>query len=159
MADFSFYMRPPCLLAETLDIEGEPKTEAGERTLFLPQPVVDLLTSHQTRQQAERLKAGPAWQHHDLVFCTKEGKQYWPETIRHRFYVLLKKAGLPRMHFHDLRHNAATFLASMGVNPKVIQEILGHSGLEMTMNVYTHTLPSMQKEAAEKMKNLFENPS
>ncbi len=85
-------------------------------------------------------------------------EQCWPTNVRNRFYTLLKRAGLPRMHFHDLRHNAATFLASMGVNPKVIQEILGHSGLEMTMNVYTHTLPSMQKEAAEKMKNLFEKP-
>ncbi len=63
------------------------------------------------------------------------------------------------MHFHDLRHSAASLLASMGVSPKVIQEMLGHSGIEMTMNVYTHTLPSMQKEAAEKMKNLFEKPS
>jgi integrase len=139
--------------------QGDPKTEAGERTLLIPQPVIDILKSHRMRQHAERLKAGSAWQQHDLVFCTNGGKQYWPQTIRHRFYVLLKQAGLPRMHFHDLRHNAATLLASMGVNPKVVQEILGHSGIEMTMNVYTHTLPSMQKEAAEKMKNLFEKPS
>jgi integrase len=138
---------------------GDPKTEAGERTLLMPQPVIDILKSHRTRQHAERLKAGSAWQQNDLVFCTHEGKHYWPQTIRSRFYMLLKKAELPRMHFHDLRHNAATLLASMGVNPKVVQEMLGHSGIEMTMNVYTHTLPSMQKEAAEKMKNLFEKPS
>jgi integrase len=138
---------------------GDPKTEAGERTLLLPQPVLEILTTHRTRQLAERLKAGTAWQHHDLVFCTNEGKQYWPNTVRRRFYRLVEKAGLPRMHFHDLRHHAATLLANMGVNPKVVQEILGHSDIEMTMNIYTHTLPSMQQEAAEKMKNLFERPS
>jgi integrase len=140
-------------------VPGDPKTEASERTLFLPQPVIDILRAHRARQHAERLKAGSAWLQQDLVFCTNEGKLYLPETVRNRFYAFLKKAEVPRIHFHDLRHSAASLLASMGVSPKVIQEMLGHSGVEMTMNIYTHTLPSMQKEAAEKMKNLFEKPS
>ncbi len=140
-------------------VDGEPKTEMSERILLLPQPVIDLLKSHRTQQNAERLKAGPAWQNRDFVFCTEDGKHFWPLSIRRRFYRLLKKAQLPRMRIHDLRHNAASLLASAGVSPKVVQEMLGHSGIEMTMNVYTHTLPSMQKEAVEKMKNLFENPS
>jgi integrase len=102
---------------------------------------------------------GPAWQQHDLVFCTQQGGQLWPDTVRRRFYRLLKHLGLPQIHIHDLRHSASTLLRSMGVDLKVIQGILGHSTLDMTANVYSHVLPSMQKEAVEKMKTLFEKPS
>jgi integrase len=63
------------------------------------------------------------------------------------------------MHIHDLRHSAATLLRKMGVDLKVIQEILGHSTLDMTANVYSHVLPSMQQEAVEKMRHLFDKPS
>jgi integrase len=66
------------------------------------------------------------------------------------FDQLLKNAGLTHMRFHDLRHSAATLLLSMGVNPKVVQEILGHSTISMTMDVYSHVLPSMQQEAMGK---------
>ena len=59
--------------------------------------------------------------------------------------------GLPHMRFHDLRHSAATLLLSMGVPMKVVQELLGHSNISITMDTYSHVLPSMQKEAIEKM--------
>ncbi|MBO0792709.1 MAG: site-specific integrase, partial [Ktedonobacteraceae bacterium] len=139
--------------------EGDPKTEAGERTILLPQPVCDILRAHKLRQNAERLKAGASWQQQDLVFCTLQGKRIWPANMLQRFYRLLKKAGLPEMHIHDLRHNAVTLLISMGVNPKVVQEIVGHREIAMTMEVYAKVLPSMQQEAIEKMKTLFEKPS
>jgi integrase len=136
-------------------IEGEvPKTEAGVRTLLLPQPVCDILKVHHVRQREARLKAGSTWQERNLVFCNKRGDYLWEHNIRQRFYQLLQKAGLPRMHIHDLRHNAATLLASMGIHPKVVQEMLGHSEMDMTF-LYTHVFPSMQQEAAEKMKKLF----
>ncbi|MBO0783550.1 MAG: site-specific integrase, partial [Ktedonobacteraceae bacterium] len=140
-------------------VEGNPKTEAGERTILLPQPVSDILKAHRTRQHAQRLRAGSAWQNHDLVFCTHRGKRLWPQNMRTSFYRRLEKAGLPPMHIHDLRHNAVTLLISMGVNPKVVQEMVGHSQIAVTMEVYSHVLPSMQKEAAEKIENLFERPS
>jgi integrase len=136
-------------------IEGEaPKTEAGFRTLLLPQPVCDILKVHRVRQREARLKAGSTWQEHNLVLCNKRGGYLWEDAIRKKFYQLLQKAGLPRMHIHDLRHNAATLLASMGIHPKVVQEMLGHSEMDMTF-LYTHVFPSMQQEAAEKMKKLF----
>jgi integrase len=93
------------------------------------------------------------------VFCTELGKQLDAGNVRQRFYRLLKRAGLPYMHIHDLRHSAATLLRNMGVDLKVIQQILGHSTLDMTVNVYSHVLPSMQREAVEKMGHLFEKPS
>ncbi len=118
-----------------------------------------MLRAHRVRQGEARLKAGPAWQQHDLVFCTRQGAYLWPANVRQRFYRLLQRAGLPQMHIHDLRHSASTLLRKMGVDLKVIQEILGHSTLDMTANVYSHVLPSMQQEAVEKMQRLFDKPS
>jgi integrase len=140
-------------------VVGDPKTEAGERAIMLPQPVSEILVAYRTEQTRVRAKAGPAWQEHDLVFCTPQGKQLGPGDVRQRFYRLLKRAGLPRIHIHDLRHSAATLMRSMGVDLKVIQEILGHSTLDMTANIYSHVLPSMQKEAVERMNHLFQKPS
>ncbi len=140
-------------------VMGDPKTEASSRTIFLPRPVLDILATHLTKQKEMRMKAGPAWQPNDLVFCTRQGKQLWAANVLHSFYRLLNRAGLPKMHIHDLRHSASTLLRNMGVDLKVIQGILGHSTLDMTANVYSHVLLSMQKEAVKKMETLFENPS
>jgi integrase len=63
----------------------------------------------------------------------------------------LERAGLPRICFHDLRHTAATILLAQGVHPKVVQEMLGHSTITMTMDIYSHVTPTMQEEAAAKM--------
>ena len=62
---------------------------------------------------------------------------------------------MPRIRFHDLRHTAATLLLSQGVHPKIVQERLGHSQISLTLDTYSHVLPSMQKEAAEKLDALF----
>ncbi|MGB8343425.1 MAG: site-specific integrase [Ktedonobacteraceae bacterium] len=71
------------------------------------------------------------------------------------FDKLLNKAGLPHMRFHDLRHSAATILLSMNIHPKVVQELLGHSTISMTMDIYSHVLPSMHKEAMDKWDDAF----
>jgi integrase len=71
------------------------------------------------------------------------------------FARVLEDAGLPHLRFHDLRHSAATLLLGMGVHPKVVQEILGHSTIAMTLDIYSHVLPSLQKEAMEKWDGLF----
>ena len=71
------------------------------------------------------------------------------------YHSLLEKAGLHDMRFHDLRHSAATILLVMGVHPKVVQELLGHSTIAMTMDVYSHLLPSMHQDATNKMNDVF----
>ncbi len=70
---------------------------------------------------------------------------------------MLKDANLPDVRFHDLRHSAATILLGMGVHPKVVQEILGHSQISMTMDTYSHVLPGIQAEAMDKMGDLFQH--
>jgi integrase len=72
------------------------------------------------------------------------------------FRSLLEDAGLPQIRFHDLRHSAATIMLSMGVHPKVVQELLGHSSISMTLDTYSHMLPSMQQEAMDKLNGLFD---
>jgi integrase len=71
---------------------------------------------------------------------------------------LLKKGGLPAIRFHDLRHSAATILLSLGVHPKVVQELLGHNQISMTMDIYSHILPGMQREAIAKLNDALQEP-
>ena len=122
---------------------------------MLPTFVSDVLKQHHTRQVEGHLKVGTKWHEHDLVFCNIYGGYLDPAHVRQRFDKLLKDAGLPDVRFHDLRHSAATILLSMGVPAKVVQEILGHSQISMTMDIYSHVLPDMQQDAMAKMNNLF----
>jgi integrase len=90
-----------------------------------------------------------------LVFCDRPGSFFSSDEAHTSFGKLLKKIGLPHMRFHDLRHSAATILLVAGVHPKVVQERLGHSTIAMTLDVYSHVLPSMQQDAAGKIDDLF----
>ena len=136
-------------------VENEPKTSSGRRRIVLPQFVIDALKQHRLQQIERRLQVGEAWIDRDLVFCKDNGDFLALTTLHMRFKALLKEAGLPNTRFHDLRHSAATILLSMSVDMKVIQEILGHSSYLMTANIYSHVLPSMQKEAMDKMDDMF----
>ncbi len=137
-------------------IEAKPKTEKSRRSILLAPIVVALLKQHRTRQLEARLKAGSQWQERDLVFCTSLGTPLNPNKVVDRFKTLLKRAGLPEIRFHDLRHSAATILLSMEVHPKVVQELLGHNQISMTMDIYSHVLPTMQKDAVSKLNNALQ---
>ncbi len=94
------------------------------------------------------------------VFCdTKGGPIRKNNLIRRWFKPLLEKAGLPEIRFHDLRHTAATLLLTLGVHPKVVQERLGHSQISVTLDTYSHVLPSLQKQAASKLDAMFRSGS
>src|SRR5207237_6016144 len=136
-------------------IEAEPKTGKSRRSIALAPIVVELLKQHRLRQAEAKLQAAETWQERGLVFCTAVGTPLNPSKVVDRFKTLLKKAELPDIRFHDLRHSAATILLSMGVHPKVVQELLGHSTISMTMDTYSHVLPSMHEEAMGKMDDLF----
>ncbi len=138
-------------------VESEPKTARSRRHIILPAFVLESLKQHRVRQLEAKLKAGTFWEDRDLVFCTAQGSYLNPvSTVQDIFKAVLRKAGLPRMRFHDLRHSAATILLSMGVHPKVVQELLGHSQISMTMDTYSHVLPTMQKDAMERMNEAFQ---
>ena len=90
-----------------------------------------------------------------MIFPTSKGTPMDPSNLYHNFKRLLIEAGLPDIRFHDLRHTAATLMLQQGVHPKVVQERLGHSDISMTLNTYSHVLPVMQDEAAEKLDELL----
>ena len=115
---------------------------------MLPVFVLEILQHHKKQQEAQRLVSGVAWQERGLVFATTEGNYIALTTLRRAFNGILARAGLPHMRFHDLRHSAATIMLSSGTNPKVVQEILGHSQVSITLDVYSHVLrPLLQVHA------------
>jgi integrase len=136
-------------------VESEPKTEAGKRQIVLPQMTVEALKLQRAHQLEARLKAGKTRQERGLVFANRNGGYFSRAMLYANFKKLLKEAGQPEMHFHDLRHSAATILLSMGVPANVVQEILGHANFGTTMNIYGHVLPSMQRDAIAELDGFF----
>jgi integrase len=99
----------------------------------------------------ERLSAGAEWQDTGFVFTTKRGKPIDLCNAGRYRRRLLEKAGLRPCRFHDLRHTAATLLLAQGVHGRTVMELLGHSAIGVTLNLYSHVLPRLKDEAAEKM--------
>jgi len=129
----------------------EPKTTRSRRAVVLPTTVTTALQQHRARQVAERLAAGSEWIDADLVFCTPMGRPLDASNVTHAFQKHLARAGLPRQRFHDLRHACASLLLAQGVSPRVVMEILGHSQVALTLDTYSHVLPSLTAEAAARM--------
>jgi integrase len=136
---------------EHVYVEAEPKTQKSRRSVLVAPFALEALKEHRIRQLETKLKAGSNWQEHDYVFCTLHGTHLNPNHIVDEFKKLLKQADLPNIRFHDLRHSAATLLLSLGVHPKVVQELLGHTQIGITMDVYSHVLPGMQQDAMGKL--------
>jgi integrase len=104
----------------------------------------------------ERLLLGLGWDDHGLVFTNTVGKPLHPSNFLQRsFYPLLARAGLPRIRFHDLRHSAATLLLGLGIHPKIVSEMLGHSQIGITLDLYSHVTATMQQEAVRAFDGLF----
>ncbi len=134
---------------------GEPKTEAGRRTIELPAHAVTALREHRASQLEERLMWGPEWEDNDLVFCSHRGRPLSHQGALRALKVLLKKAELPDITFHALRHTGATLLLSQGEHIKVVAERLGHADELVTIRTYAHVLPHMRTAAADKLEKLL----
>lgn len=134
---------------------NEPKTAKGRRTIDLPQSCVAVLKDHKRQQTEERLLVGPDWVGDDLLFCTHQGKPLGHRNVVRAFKAILIRAELPDIAFHALRHTAATLLLLQGTHPKIVQERLGHSTIAMTLDIYSHSIPSMGRAAADQLDALF----
>jgi integrase len=139
----------------SVPIDKPPKTASSVRRVDLPPETMTMLRSAKGLQAEQKLMLGGAYQNNDLVCCHVDGQPFRPDHVSYHFRLILKRANLPHVRFHDLRHSHATWLLKSGVHPKVVQERLGHGTISITLDTYSHVLPSMQEEAARKIGNLL----
>ncbi|MBI4853561.1 MAG: site-specific integrase [Acidobacteria bacterium] len=146
-------------------ILGEVKTKKSARTLPLPDSLVSLLKSHRAKQLEEKLAIGSKWKESNLVFTTSIGTPIEPRNLKRSFDKILEDANkkldechkLPHQRIHDLRHTCATLLLAQGVPPRTIMEILGHSVISTTLDVYAHVLPEMNRDAINTLEFILGN--
>jgi integrase len=131
---------------------GETKTRRGRRQINLTPRTVNAFKAHRKRQLEEKMKLAGLYKDHGLIFASRVGTPVNPENlVKRSFKPLLEKADLPEIRFHDLRHTCATLLLGRGVHPKLVQELLGHATIAMTLDTYSHYLPSMGDQTAGAM--------
>ena len=134
----------------------EPKTAASRRQITLANGTVAALRRHRAKQAEERLRLDSAWGEDSFVFVNEAGRPIDARNlVRSSFQPLLRRAGLPTLRFHDLRHSAATLMLSKGIHPKIVAETLGHARVGITLDVYSHVTPTMQHEAAAIMDSVL----
>jgi integrase len=128
-----------------------PKNGKG-RPVTLTREAVEALRSHRKGQNEVRLKLGTLWADNGLIFASETGKPLTRDFVdRRSLKPLLKRAGLPKKRLHDLRHTCATLLLGQGVHPTLVQKLLGHASVVMTLNRYSHWIPSMGDQTARAM--------
>lgn len=131
---------------------GEPKTKKSRRSIRLTPRAAGALKAHLERQLREIEALGDRYQDRGLLFATDTGGPINPSNLRKRSLApLLKKARLPHIRFHDLRHTCATLLLTQGTHPKFVQELLGHATIAITLDTYSHVMPSMGDQTARAM--------
>ena len=123
---------------------GETKTRRGRRQINLTPRTVNVLKTHRRKQLEVKIRRAGLYQDNGLIFASEVGTPLNPENlVKRSFKPLFKKAGLPEIRFHDLRHTCATLLLGRPVHQKFVQELLGHATIAMTLDTYSHYLPSM----------------
>ena len=124
---------------------GEPKTPKSRRAIDLTAPTLEVLRAHHARQAERLLAMGHALTDDDLIFCDAAGEPLWGRHVTTlQLKALLRRAKLPPIRFHDLRHTFATLQLAAGTNPKIVSEVLGHKEIAITLDRYSHALPTMR---------------
>jgi integrase len=130
---------------------SELKTRRSRRVLYLTPGICEALEAHATAQQHERMVAGSLWRDHDLIFTSAVGTPIDPDNFTKQFVHLCKVAGLGHWHPHEARHSAASVMLAQGVPLEVVSEVLGHSSIYITKDVYGHLVEGSKRDAAERM--------
>ncbi len=133
----------------------ETRTDDSTRVVALPRPCVRALRRHRAQQASDRLAAGDRWTDSGLVFATRKGTPLEPRNINRTFDALVKRAGVKRIRFHDLRHSCATLLFAQGVDLQTIRDLLGHSSIGVTSAIYADVLREVQRDAVDRLGHLF----
>jgi integrase len=128
---------------------GKLKTAKGKRSVKLTEKALDALKRHREVQHEEMQRLAGPWQEHGLIFTTQIGTPINRHNfVTRSFKPFLDGAGLPDTRFHNLRHTCTTLMLCGKIHPKVVQELLGHTSVTVTLDTYSHVLPTMQGEAA-----------
>ena len=133
----------------------EPKTSHSRRRIALPPSLGLVLRQHKAGQEAQRALLGKPLTDNDFVFAHPDGSPLDPSTVSHAFNKVMRKAGLPHIRLHDLRHTHASLLLQAGVHPKIVQERLGHSSIRVTLDTYSHVIGGLQEAAAQRFDDLL----
>ena len=136
-----------------LACETTTKTVKGRRVIELDSQTVAALRRHRATQAADRLAAGSAWVDTDLVFTWQDGRPLRPDWTTRRFGRFALRLNLPKIPFHGLRHSHATALMRTDAHPKIVQERLGHWSNAFTMDVYSAVMPTMQRDAVDRLRS------
>ena len=132
-----------------------PKSEAGTRDIQIGGELVTELSKARCQYLMDKMALGGRFKDNDLVVRQKDGSPITPDAMTRKWRRFIKMYDLPDIRLHDLRHSNATALIQAGVNPSVVQQRLGHSDVNITLNTYTHVLPEMDKEAAQKLDDIM----
>jgi integrase len=138
---------------------GEPKTKRSRRAVALDAHTASILRRHKALQARRRLALGDAWNDTGTVFDDGAGSHLRPDRVSKTFTRLAAAAGLQRIRFHDLRHTAASLMLAAGVPAKVASERLGHATISITLDTYSHLLPGLSEDAAERTGALIYGPT
>lgn len=134
---------------------SDTKTQRSRRMIPLESEAIQILKRYKQRQTGEKGDLGEAYQDQDMVFCRGDGVPMHPDVFTHRFIKLTKKAGMIGFRVHDLRHTFATIALGDGIHPKIVQEILGHSNINTTLDIYSHVLPGLKEQAMDRMGSIL----
>lgn len=135
----------------------QPKSIKSSRTIALTASTILILREYHEQQKLERDMIGNPLTDNDLVFSNLEGKPLRPNTITRAWTTLAAKCGLKVIRLHDARHTHASLMLKQGVHPKVVQERLGHSSIQMTIDTYSHVAPGIQEAAARRFDEMLSN--
>lgn len=138
---------------------GAPKTAKGRRRIALDAETVATLRTHKRAQATDRIRAGSLWKDNDLAFAREDGSPIDPDVVSQLFERLATRSGLPRIRFHDIRHTHASLLLAAGVHAKVVSERLGHASVTITLDTYSHVLPGLQEDAADRLAAAISRPA
>jgi integrase len=137
---------------------GTPKSDESRRTLGLTDRLTFRLKRLRQEQQDQKKKLGPAWEDHDLVFCSNKGTPLDTTNIPRDFKKVKEEADLPDIRFHDLRHTCATLMLENGEHPKTVSHKLGHSSIQVTLDTYSHVSTDLQQKASQALEDqIFED--
>ncbi|SHK39601.1 Site-specific recombinase XerD [Hathewaya proteolytica DSM 3090] len=132
-----------------------PKTRGSARTIPMPSKLITSLKNHKRMQLQEKFRAGSSYNDNDFIFTTELGTNIDASNLLKKFKKILLKANIPYRKFHALRHTFATKLFENDVPIKTVQELLGHSNMSITANIYTHVMPKKKTTAVETLNKYF----